>query len=869
MYHHKPLDDDILHAYDWVVLDAQNPYVSEIHERFYLKNRAKLLAYVSVGEIEKFRSYARELKRFAIGENPMWDTLVADVRSEEYRLFLLENVIGKAVERGFDGFFLDTLDAYKRSAKKEEYEEFEKALVELIKEIKRRYPDKLLVLNRGFEIINEVRGLVDGVVAESLFFGLDEERNYREVSEEEREHLIRELERVKALGIPVIVVDYAHPRDERKARTAVRKILSLGFIPYVGDRDLSSVGYSACELVPRKVILLYDSTITPKRQDADVHRVLQMPLEYIGFVPVIVDVNEPLPEVSRRAGYAGVVAMYISKRSKNLDNWLVRAKEEGLRFFFLEDFPFYDEKTAERFFNLKIIHKKEKNFRIVKALSGHGFEAPLSVEMSHFIVQPGKAEPVVVAKTKSGLIHVPFAFTDWGGYAVSGTLLKGSELWVYDPFWVLERALKTESFPIPDTTTENGMRILTAHIDGDAFPAPAEFDPDRLSAEVIRDEILKRYKIPHTVSVIEGEVAPYGVYPKLSKRLEAIARSIFALPHVQPASHSFSHPFTWQPEHTPPEELKYGYNLPIPGYSLNWEREISGSLSYVDKLTKDMKKGAEAFLWTGYCDPNREQIRMTYLARVPNVNGGNTTISETSPFLTKVSPMGVNYGSYFQVYAPVQNENVYTNLWSNPFWGYINVLQTFRLTEEPRRLKPVSIYYHFYSGQKLASLNALKKVYETVLSWETNPMFITEFALKVFDFRATAILKEKNGYRIKNSGYIRTLRVEKTPDIRRSEGAVGYRKRRNYFYVHLDGSGNNLLVFSNGREDFFNLVSSNAQVKYYEREGNTVRIVLESYVPARVSFSPGRCEVYVNGKRARGNHHRGGKRIEIKAICPE
>jgi len=27
------------------------------------------------------------------------------------------------------------------------------------------------------------------------------------------------------------------------------------------------------------------------------------------------------------------------------------------------------------------------------------------------------------------------------------------------------------------------------------------------------------------------------------------------------------------------------------------------------------------------------------------------------------------------------NENIFTNLWKGPFWGYINVMQTFELTE--------------------------------------------------------------------------------------------------------------------------------------------------------------------------------------------
>ncbi|MGC6595324.1 hypothetical protein ACP0GC_25365, partial [Escherichia coli] len=54
-----------------------------------------------------------------------------------------------------------------------------------------------------------------------------------------------------------------------------------------------------------------------------------------------------------------------------------------------------------------------------------------------------------------------------------------------------------------------------------------------------------RYRFPVTVSVVEGELSPQGVYPQLSAQTTALARKMFTLPYVEPASHSFSHPFNW------------------------------------------------------------------------------------------------------------------------------------------------------------------------------------------------------------------------------------------------------------------------------------------------------------------------------------
>ena len=52
------------------------------------------------------------------------------------------------------------------------------------------------------------------------------------------------------------------------------------------------------------------------------------------------------------------------------------------------------------------------------------------------------------------------------------------------------------------------------------------------------------------------------------------------------------------------------------------------------------------------------------------------------------------------------NENVYTNDWTGPFYGFRDVIDTFRMTGEPRRLKPINLYYHTYSASKVAALKA-------------------------------------------------------------------------------------------------------------------------------------------------------------------
>lgn len=848
-YHHKPLPLDLLHTYDWIVLDPDNPFVEVLNDLFYQKKRAKILGYLSLGEIEPYRAYYKDLKRFSIGKNPMWDTYIADLRNKEYRDFLIHKVAKKIIEKGFDGFLFDTLDSYQLVIPKKKWKEFEKAQVEFIKTLKELYPDKLIVINRGFNILEEVKNYINGLVVESLFYGINEKKQYVPVPTEEREKLLKNLEKAKSLNIPTVIIDYVPKEDKELAQSLIVKISSLGFIPYIADKELSEIGVSLCNIVPRKVVLLYDSSIPIESSpyESSIHRLVSLPLEYLGFVPEIYDINKALPDISLENGYFGIITMFVNNKTETLYKWLLDKKKRGLKLFFIKDFPF-DEKYLKDWGIIleKNFSKPLEPYKIILQKET-SFEAPLKIEYQENLISSVKnGDPWVVLKNSYNQTHIPFAFTSWGGFAIGNSLINDEELWIVNPFEVF-KALLNSSFPVPDVTTENGKRILTIHIDGDGFLGFSEFNPSKTTGEIIRDEILKVYKLPHTVSIIEGEVAPWGLKPEISERLETIAKSIFSLSNVEPASHSFSHPYKWEENDKTSYENNMPFYLPIPDYSFSYEKEIFGSIDYINKFLTPPDKKVKVFQWTGDCAPGEVPLKITYKARVYNINGGDTTITLSEPFLSRISPMGINFGPYFQVYAPFQNENKYTNLWQGPFWGYIKVIQSFELTENPLRLKPISIYYHFYSGQKLASLNALKKVYDFALSQKTNPMYVSEYIQKVLDLRETAILKTKDGFIIKNNGFLRTLRVPKSwgyPDIENGKGILGYSEKNDCFYVHLDGSGNYFLKFTQ-KKPKFRLVEANGQVEKWEYKDGVVFLELKAYVPLDLTIETS-CKVFIN-----------------------
>ena len=113
------------------------------------------------------------------------------------------------------------------------------------------------------------------------------------------------------------------------------------------------------------------------------------------------------------------------------------------------------------------------------------------------------------------------AITPWGGYALSPFVVSSLSLgdnthasWVINPIAFFRQALKLPDVPVPDVTTENGQRLLITHIDGDGFASKAEFPGSPWAADVLYREILQRYTLPTTVSVIEGEISKDGLYPQ-------------------------------------------------------------------------------------------------------------------------------------------------------------------------------------------------------------------------------------------------------------------------------------------------------------------------------------------------------------------
>ncbi|MEW5903191.1 MAG: endo alpha-1,4 polygalactosaminidase [Pseudomonadota bacterium] len=879
LFYGNDLPWDELRAYDIVVVEPGHVADPKPHS----DERSSLFAYVAVGEASADRPYLKDMPdAWKLGENKDWGSVVIDQAQPEWPAFFVEHLVKPLWDAGYRGFFLDTLDSFHLIAKTDAERARQQAgLAAAIRALKQRYPQARLIFNRGFEILPQVHDLAYAVAAESLYQGWDPARQqYRAVPAADREWLLGQLKHVKNdYGLHVISIDYVPPEKRELARKTAAAIRAQGFIPWVSTPQLDMLGVGEVEVMPRKVLMVrntgrneYDLIETSALKYA------AMPLNYLGYAVDYADARKPLPDHALIGRYAGIV-VWLDQAARAegpaLIAWLERQIKEGVPVALIGEAAFLlDSGKAERFGLRYTPSAAERTtLRITHQDALVGFETPPVFDRSGFFtLQAQGGQPLLTVTNAQGESQDGIALTPWGGYALNpyvlvdlpsfaGSIRKedgGMRMrWVINPIEFLRQALHLPQMPVPVTTTESGRRLLMMHMDGDGFVSRGQFPGAPYAGEVLLQEVLKKYPLPATISVIQGEIAPDGLYPDQSPALEKVAREIFELPHVEIASHSFSHPFIWQKASNNPQDE--GYHLKIPDYDFDLRREIAGSIDYIDRRLAPPGKKAQVMLWTGDCNVGSDALRMASVLGLESMNGGETLISRTDPSLTLVSPLGIPKGDYFQVYAPNQNENVYTQNWTGPFYGFERVIETFEMTETPYRLKPIDIYFHTYSASKPASLKALQKVIEWAQVPETMTVHISEYVRKVHDFNHLVIARTPDGWLVRGRGELRELRAPLTlgyPALG-DDSIAGFRRNQNDQYLHLADNEARIRFSPKAAAQPF-LHSANARVARAQHlrsgQGSTLVLSLHGYLPLKFvlgGVDDRRCTMTADGRAIR------------------
>lgn len=848
-----------LMAYDWLVLQPDQVSASRLDD---LRRADTLpLAYISLGEIARDHKQYREAPADGLlEENKAWRSRVFDLRRDDVQSFIIDKLIEPAFKAGFKGVFLDTLDSFQLTgAGRAEPEAFAAAQQHIIQQIRNAHPDARILVNRGFQLPDAARALVDGVVVESYrrSYSADKKR-YSRVSDRDRMWLDKQFDKWRQLrpDIPLIAIDYVEHGDDAPA--LAHQLRSDGFIPYVSDPDLLRLGPTEPARVKRQILVFHDA---PGGQliQSSAHIQGGVLLDELGYIPHYRSTQAPLPKEPAIDRFAGIVVWWeTAGQSNRLCNWLIRQQQAGLPVVVLGQIP--GDRSCKQLIGAgalgtpagelsnEPLHASFANFESHRFPAADGSSLPQ--------IDTGAITPWASVTDSRNTEFTPVYTFPGGGVALTPYLFEpgpeDQKYWLFNPITFLAEALQKPSFPAIDVTTETGRIILTSHIDGDGFVSRGEFPGAPLGAEVIEDKILKGYPIAHTVSIIEAETSPEGIYPDTSAEAEPVARSIFRLPQVEVASHSFSHPFFWDLLEEGPKKLPknadYGYSLEIPGYTPKLETEIAGSIAYINKLAPPSKP-VKVFLWTGDAFPGVNALRQVREAGLLNVNGGDTHPLKYESELAGVWPIARPVGDELQIYAPVMNENLYTNLWHGPYYGFRDVIETFNILEKLGRLKPISIYYHFYSGTKPSALHALQEIYDYALSRPVTSLFLSQYAMRAETaYRSVLMHGEDGRYQWRGIGQPHTVRInlDQYPDIEASSGVAGYKDDAGKRYVHLTGPSPRLKLTDTPPTAPY-LRSANAVLTRWIRDKTgsrwTITLGFEGHQPLDITIAAKRCQV--------------------------
>lgn len=226
------------------ILDPDN--VPDV--RRFAKQGTHCIGYVSLGEAEDYRFYWKDIKGsdFIIEENENWEgNYYIDPRSDEWKDMFINRLIPKVLNRGYDGLFLDTLDTA-------EYLEWKypgrfagsvNAMVGLVRAIRERYPDIIIVSNNGYPILYDIAPYIDVALVEDLYTTYDFDKKTYGLQDpaetEDNRRLLSDISR--RFDIPILTLDYVQPGDSERKHMIEQRSRRDGFYPYIADIDLKNL----------------------------------------------------------------------------------------------------------------------------------------------------------------------------------------------------------------------------------------------------------------------------------------------------------------------------------------------------------------------------------------------------------------------------------------------------------------------------------------------------------------------------------------------------------------------------------------------------------------------------------------------------
>ncbi|MCP5560657.1 MAG: endo alpha-1,4 polygalactosaminidase [Verrucomicrobiaceae bacterium] len=792
-YSAKPPAEALL-AFNLCILDPG----ADVDLRLGHENGNQYLAYLSTVEAAKgsaLERLAEERKIPVLGKNDHWGSSLLDISAPSWQAAMVDSLASETMRLGYDGFFLDTVDSLtllERVAPKDAAS-FRGAMLAMIRALHERYPDKSIVLNRGFDLLPDLRGIVKGVLVESVYQTFDPKtHNFKANSPADSAWLEGKIRSAQGQGLKVYAVDYVDPKDTALAKATADRLRALGCVPFITTSDLSGkVGAPVCA-VPRRVMVLHgwDEAVTgvasAPADETQTAGLLAPALRWAGAVVEYFDIGGGVLPALPQEPIAGIVLdadLHLNAAQQmDLAGWVAEITRRGIPLL-IQGQPWEDAAAWEA-------------IRPTLGLKGSGALMPEAAKISvaaldnelalggrvlqplqagfRDLQAPSGAQVLLSWRADTGTIQAQrydaCFVAPWGMLWNDPTALSlGPQV---DLLKLASKWLPAlDETPVPDTAMQNGHRIFAFHMQGAGFTTRAQFPGAPTCGEVFRSHILEEYALPVTVAIGEADVRGLSSEsdPANAGEYEAVARSIYELPQVEAAANSFSRPTSWAAGAIATGPLNASAKDDVRGL----RRELIGSLNYLQRQLLPAGKSMQMFLWPHGARPSAEALSIcaqVNIAQLPDAWNPRWPSPESAMRAGKIGLLGMDH-------RRLQDADRLIRGWQESGAGVVST--------------PVHLAATFSQVADAEGLSVLQRTLDWCQAQPLHAMTAAQYARLSADAAATKVMTVgRDHWIILNSGWSRTLRLPQrmgVPDLDRCRGVVGWSTHNGMLYVQTMG----------------------------------------------------------------------------------
>lgn len=223
-------------GYEYLVVEPFYFSAEDVQE---LKSQNDIvLAYLSVGEIDKGSWFYHTLKPHAIGKNEIWNSEIISLANIKVYEALMQLVTLYIDKKGYDGIFLDNVDNYTIYGPTPDHKD---NLVSFLKNAKIQYPHIKFMQNAGLEIIDDTAPFIDALAIESIASDYNFETQEYQLRDyqtyKERAFHIKDIE--NQYHLPIIAIEYAEGKLLKNK--IIKRIKAFGWKCFIGQINLQGL----------------------------------------------------------------------------------------------------------------------------------------------------------------------------------------------------------------------------------------------------------------------------------------------------------------------------------------------------------------------------------------------------------------------------------------------------------------------------------------------------------------------------------------------------------------------------------------------------------------------------------------------------